>query len=412
MDTLSIWCVGGLCAIGLSADVIILFIIILFVKSFQQYRWYRSKPCACFATKINKLIIVSLLTMIMSLVYVLIDWYRIYYSLEMKYQYIDRWHKGLMVLNDVFYYIATVLLYIALIMRVYLLFQDTIYALSRKQILFLIGVITFDVFAIGLFVFSIYTAVASVESNIMGSDTIRLALSGITVVINDFAINFFVLYLFLNKLYQMVSHLGSQYQGIIIKYSDINDTKSVKIRQKYKNAKLSSDLSGDRDDYNYDNCSITDADVDELEQANQSDISGMSGLRELYKNENEQNDLVNLMTKISLLTIISIVFEQFYTMEAAYNVYQLVINGKSTKSDDIWFSERVVLGYGFRAIEAILNCAILYFAFIFNNKEYMCIFHCCHKCLKNICIECIKRKQIDLIQNEKIQKKTQHSLIN
>ena len=80
-----------------------------FVFLYKSYRHTHAYGCGEWFS--DKLIAFSWITMIFSAMYVTIDWYRMYDSLQNGE---ENWDKGLIITNDVIYYSSTVSLYIAL----------------------------------------------------------------------------------------------------------------------------------------------------------------------------------------------------------------------------------------------------------------------------------------------------------
>lgn len=417
MKERSVWYIVDMCIMGLAIDVI-LFITLKFL--YRSCNHYGCQPWIS-----DKITSFSLMTMIVSLAYVTIDWYRVYYAFCHDSLLFDNWDKYIQVISDTVYYIATVLLYIALILRVYSIFKDTHYALSQKQLMFLACLIAFDVITIMLFLYSVFCALSSntSDNSFGGSDSSKLVFSGITIIVNDILINFILLYTFFNKLYQMIQTLDETYQILI---NDIVDHKNLKANKDNINNNINNNHSDSENDANIPNhnkITITSTDDDDRDDKNTSigtsdmtsnleadshsqitdanssltsnaTVSESAMMHQLNRNKNEQNELIDLMSRILLLTIISILVEQVFTIMAAYNVYRLVVND-DTKSYSI------DVGYWFREFEAVWNCLVLYFTFIFNENEYYCLCKVFHACLKNACIESIKKKLLKLRQKKK-----------
>lgn len=116
---LSNFYIVGLSLIGLSFDMSL---IVTLTFIYKVHKYLSVHPFCD-----NTLALCSFLTMILSLIYMLIDWMRICY-----FQNNIQNHVWFLISSDIIYYVATLLLYISLILRIYSSFQDYIeYALSK-----------------------------------------------------------------------------------------------------------------------------------------------------------------------------------------------------------------------------------------------------------------------------------------
>ena len=263
-DTVHTWYVVDLCVIGLCTDLIAMISIVFLYKSCRS--WGPKECC------LGKLQILSFITMILSFCYVSIDWYRIYNATYNKYTEIDNHYRGLIIANDLIYYSATILMYISLILRVDTLFKNTIYAMSRQEKLLFILLICFDVIAIGLFVFSVYCAISNKDQDFGVSDSTRLILLGITVIVNDIIINTTLIVLFFNKLYQMIRDLNQTYQILV---NDIV-THSTHTHTHTHNQNQNSNTNNNDDSNNINN----------INNSNNNDIGGIADTAENQDNCN------------------------------------------------------------------------------------------------------------------------------
>lgn len=369
----------GLCVIGLCIDIICVVTIHFVYQSIHQVGLKELVK--------NKLLLSSLTTMLLCFVFVVVDWWRI---LEMYQMNIAFLHSSavLLVANDVIYYIATILLYVSLILRVYTLFKPKPqYSISTQTTTVILTIIAFDIVAICIFIFLMYNAFSGRDSNNNTTTTTvtELIISAITVIINDVVINCLILYLILSRLYQMIHDLDKTYQSLTLK--------SI-----FKFAGASNSNINTNNDIN------TKVEQNKFNASNLSLLSNKSAINnELNKNEFEQKEIVSLITKLTLLTLISVIFEQLFAITALYFEYNAAIN--RNKYSQQWFSTFGVICYISRAMEGVCNCIVLNLMFVFNQDYY---FICCNffdTKLKNCCVTCIakqtirKRRQLKMYQN-------------
>ena len=311
----------------------------------------------------NKLFQWSFFTMLVSLLYISIDLYRLvsYYIKNDDSVAIDAGNAVLVVLNASLYYVATLSLYICLILRAYLFFRNTIYAINKQKFRLFISFIVIDMGAISLLIFASYVVVYE-KSEQFGLNknaiTMTVVLSAITIILTDIVINGTLLYIFLNNLYKMIIDAEQTFRKLT-NFITYNST-SVKNGGDSKSMRLST---------------VSNEDNETIKL-------------ELRRNANQQKEFVVLMTRLSILTMAAIVFEQGYTICSAYELYQI----KILKNDNT--ESLVILSYMSRSIEAVFNCVALYFSFIFNQNEYLQWCFCCHNCLNNLCKTCIAKKII------------------
>ena len=348
-----IWCTCGLAVMSFSFLCVLTITLHFLVESTRNF--------GCNGLLRNPLAIFSALTMILSVIYVAIDCSRIYNGFVHRRINVNAWKIDLIIANDIIYYASNLLLYIALILRLRATPQLSSYdgrRLPRKQLIVLAFLLFCDIIAIGVFIFSIYGAIADYDSNfITNSDGTRLILSVIVLITNDLLINGILLYMFLNKLYYQVYYLEESLQ----------ENRLVTGRIK----------------------TLAQSNIDTMSLTGREEMS--SDL--LNRTQNEQEEIVDLMTKISLLTILCVIFAQFWNVAALYTDYNLAERNIS----DLWYSEHVILCVSFRSIEAVANGIGLHFTFFFNNSIYLKCCGNCHDCLKNACIKCIVQKNLEKI---------------
>ena len=354
-EELDSWCLVGLCILG-SIIVSILCIIILFIRQNIKHFGIRG---ACQ----DKLSVFSLLTMQCSFIYVGFDWHNIYFLYKKGYGIMETSEKWEIICNDIIYYSTTILLYITLVLRIHTLFKgNTVFQINKIHIISLAGLMILDVVAISLFITSLYDTMTGFNIfSFLGSNSSRLVTSALVVIVNDIAINGLILYIILSKLYKIISLLNHQFCRLVARAPDC-DTNT-------NNTHIDENTSGTSHD--------------------------TSLLNEINRNQNEQQLIVDLITKMSLLTIICVMFGQLFPITAIYTVDRLSTDPNVSA---LWFNEHSVLCFTFRAIEALINCTVLYLTFVFSQDKYDSYCYLCHTCLKKCCTYCIVKQNIRLMK--------------
>lgn len=241
-------------------------------------------------------------------------------------------------------------MYITLIIRLYKLSSSShriTNPISKRQLTIIVCLFIFDVTIIGLFLLCIYDTfsgenIFSHENN--GKIGIELILFAITVFINDLIINIVILFMVLTQLYQIIFNLENQFQSLL--------KSNYGSYTKY-------------DNYNND---------------------------EMERNRKEQMEIMTLITKLSLLTIISVFFAQFWNIAEVYTDYKVALHDSNVSL--LTWTQFSLICFIFRAVEALINCIVLYLAFVFNENEYIVCCACCHQCLNTLCTKCVATMSI------------------
>ena len=386
------WCICGLIVMGIASICVIIIMLHFVIQSTKHF--------GCKGLDGNKLVIFSICTMTTSIIYISIDWVRIYDGFISNRANVDHWKVGLLVVNDIIYYVSNLLLYITLILRLKATLQLQLSnnnknnntrtkfkstGISKIQIILLIFLLFCDVIAIGVFIFSIYSAITQ-ENN--SSDGTILILSAVVLITNDLMINGILLYVFLNKLYHEVYYLQqSLQQQKLIRTRD-----QMQIHDDAYDSDPNAHVT--IDDRYCNSCSASLADHNHHNDNDTNSTETETVTSEVKRNKHEQNDIVDLMTKISLLTIFCVIFAQFWNVSALYTEYNEAQNNPSS----FWYSQHVVLCFSFRAMEGVVNSIGLHFTFVFNHDMYMGCCVLCHNCLKNACMKCIVARNINTIE--------------
>ena len=175
MNEVSIWCIVAFTIMVLSSIAVIFIIINFIIKGSR----YHGGCCLCVADNMAQS---TMATMIASMLYVSMDLFRLCYLFKTRINVIHTRYKWLLAVNDGIYYLATLLLYVTLIMRVHALFRGHArYAVSPYQVRLLTLLLCFDFIAVFIFVISIYVTVTEtnvlfITNNTLTSE-VRLALS-------------------------------------------------------------------------------------------------------------------------------------------------------------------------------------------------------------------------------------------
>ena len=435
MDELSSWCLSGLIILGL-CFCLGLFIVAVFL--WRSIGYFTYKGCVR-----DGLAACSFLTMIVSLVYVVLDWWRIYYIYENRTDINDSPHQWVILFNNVIYYISTILMYFSLIMRVYVMFRgNNQHALSPKdpELICLSIILFIDIIAITLFVLSIYDTLTKGDILSLGGNIIPLIISAVVVIFNDISINSIILYLILTKLYKMIYQLDRNYVALTqggnvnnynkgpgwgdnyningIRNDSTHEKSTSKSKMNSSNSKSISALLHVTVNINTNlniniNSSPTHSHSNIIANGygTLADGSGSDGIKdisqskshsslsnELHRNENEQKIILNFMTKLSILTIISVIFAQCFPI--AVLITDIDVATHKHLSDTMLYNKLVITCWILRAIEAVINCLVLYFTFIFNEKQYNRYFGLCHECLRSCCQKCIVKRMAREINNQ------------
>ena len=258
---------------------------------------------------------------------------------------------------DSCYCVSLCFLYSALLVRVYIAFkQDKKHALSSKEITITISVIC---------IFFIHFVVSDLI--IINQDMTHRALIDykfplwISVVLSsiggvlDIIISGLLLYLFLKRLYKMISQLDESYQNLIVdepdgKYIDIN----ININDKtISNVEINHN-SGINNINTYAESSTSQA-----TSSNQS-VTHNQMRERVRRIAMEQIEIVELMTKISLLTILWELALQTWVIVCG--VFGVIMaqrkDGNSPKSDCLG-SKFIIVLMAIRGIGACTNCCFV-----------------------------------------------------
>lgn len=346
---------------------------------------------------------------------IILDSYHLFYSYYNDIFIVDGEKLGIIIsIADIFYYLGNVSIYITLIYRVYFTFKDSVYAISLKQLSFVVFILSLDIIAILVFV----TFVSRFFENDRSSVTVILIVLSFDTI-NDILLNATLLYLFLSKLHAIICNLDRS--GIRTNTQDLdlddiydessktmnnskNDTELTKFVKNNSKAKAKAKakqqrLEEIRTSKRAKKIAIQQTKFNTIGQSVMSDetyadFDYYQRMRDETEYLNEkQNDIVNLMTRVSILTITAAIFAQCFNIIAGYNGYRYALQDISDSELEI----QAIIGYILRNIEGFINCFVLYLMFRFNEKEY---FFCCLKCHKCLFRTCVKRFKVDIDSNQ------------
>ena len=346
----------------------------------------------------------ALISVFITLFWIGGDWLRIFLAFGVDSQdntYVR--YQWLIITNLVTYYVAELFLYVALILRAYYFSQEYLNSpLSACERKFFFIVLIIDVFAIIWYIIAIHNAEdpkhAIFRSKVKG---LTLIMTGITVVINDVLINFGLLYLMLTRLYRYIYQLQEKYEESQDKFnkisSDIHNNNHTTDQRcgvntlAIENGQLRGDdlqVGDGDDDQESEDMDFNDAETQALRFRMEQARDDMS------KNSEEQEDKVDLITKLSVLTIYCATSALIFGIATFYTVYEFA----KTKHSTSWMNKHVMVDQMLCEIQAITNCLVLYFMFVFGDNQFArCICcKCCYKCLRKCCKYCVKKKVVEI----------------
>ena len=291
--------------------------------------------------------------MMLTLAFVGLDCYRLTDSLILNIDVVGGDFESVLTSTDICYYLSNFLIYVVLVYRVYFTFKNSVYAITKCQLTFLIFVLISDLCAIFIYVFYISTFfVRSSKDSTAETDTVLLVLGFDTV--NDLIINITLLYLFLKKLYIIIFNL---------------------------------DMTSDIGYGGYEN-DVPDS--PEIVSYNLSSFDETSN----YELDEKQTNIVRLMTKTTLLTMVAAFFAQIWNVFAGVVEYRFATNELSQAE----LNSLAVVGLNIRDIEGVINCTVLYLMFTFNLNQYNA---CCGKCHASLYNNCLDQVQSNIVKTKK-----------
>lgn len=180
----------------------------------------------------------------------------------------------------------------------------------------------------------------------------------------DFVLNVTLLYVFLNKLHAMIQELDESFEQLLDDLNQVTQAGNV-------------------------DCNDMNANYKKLtSESNESDLETIG--TEIDRNKIEQKEIVNWMAKYVVLTIVSQLFQQIWYLVMIARYFGFINNNLSDGT-------LILLDYICGCLSLTVNCVVMYFTFIFNEKQYYkcCCCRNCHKCIQLICIHCIKKNNIE-----------------
>ena len=403
-NTLSEWKLTGLILVGASFVICFMILCIFSYNSLQHRKQIDRSVAIC-----------ALVSIIITLLWIAGDWFRILFAFGTKDDekaYVK--YQWLIITNLATYYIALLFLYISLALRAHFFSTHVLQRpLSRFEKRYLVTIVSTDAICIVFFIICIHNAEdpdhAFIFSDNQLSNSLTLIMTGVTVIVNDVLINIGLLYLMLSRLYKYILFLQQNYrnmdkqrneaQEIITILSNNtsnnnnnNNSTNSNINEDYESADLKSNVNT----LEHDNTNLTFSDS----QSNNSNTIN-SQLKKINQkmdqNSKEQKDALNLITKLSIITIFCVIASQMFNIATLYTVYEFAI----TKHSTFWMDKHVITDQILCEIQAIVNCLVLYFMFIFSENAYFKI-PCCgllHECLKQCVTNWVVRRLVNLSSN-------------
>ena len=322
----------------------------------------------------------------------MLDLYHLIRS-EISDELISRHFEIVRISSDALYFASSLLLYIILVTKLYMVFSDTTYSISKYFIA--IFCILMILFLIAAFMFD-YELI-EIENKPFDSrkDTDELTdqrVPEIVVLICvDICLNCIVSWLFIAKLRQVVLNISmEQLNGKEIMNEFQERRERVNIRSNSLQQALETALLGDQDDQ-------------DRKQKLLVVITRLTLLRYVFVSKFELNHFV---ITIILLCIISSVFQcicnqLFYLLLIWTSLlddprYIATFHGEGNLN--MWYS----INYGVRSIELALNSIIVCCSFEMNHNIYQCLCGCCDKICYRLCVKKTIHRVIDEI-DESIQ---------
>ena len=205
------WYIGTLILLGICFFVVLITLITFFWTTVSK-----RGLCNCHE---DAMVSFTVLTMILMLGYVCMDFYRTFEFLARDIDYLDS-NPWLLVADNIVYYLAILSLYLVLMLRAY----DSIkivfdkagrhFEITKCHFCTLVLIFVTDIIAIVLFLMSTYEDFT--DKNVFGSDTIiikiiEVCIGSITVIINDILINLALFYFVVTKFHQRMKNVDEEY---------------------------------------------------------------------------------------------------------------------------------------------------------------------------------------------------------
>ena len=359
------WYIGTLILLGICIFVVTLTLITFFWTTVPKHGL-----CNCHK---DPMVSFTVLTMILMLGYVCMDFCRTFDFLARDIDYLDS-SPWFLVADNIVYYLAILSLYLVLMLRAY----DSIkivfdkagrhFEITKCHFCTLVLIFGTDIIAIVLFLMTMYEDFT--DKNVFRSGNIiikqiKVFIGSITVIINDIFINLALFYFVVTKFQQRMKNLDRDY--------------------KYKHKKIMTRVATDGH-YKHTE-SLTNSDVKtqgSFEIRNYRSISS-SDLNDIRI---EQNDMLELISKLSVLTVFCVVFSQLFNIAVLLENIMLVHN----RGSDDFFTRLTLIEYIFRGIEAIACCIVLHFTYVDNQEQYEKYCKLCHHCARDYCVWCTFEK--------------------
>ena len=354
------WFIPGLTILGVCGILSFVTTVIFCIRSINFF----GNPRRCVG---NKLVILSLVTMMLSLTYPILDFYYLFITINSRQVKNNNSHLISTVYIQSFiaencYTTSLVFMYSTLLMRIYIAFKQD---MSRKEITVGIIIILLWVgyFVCGnIIVLSLWTSL--IEFNLPPwTDAVVLAAGSVL----DIIASGFFLYIFLKRLYKMISHLDEPCQTLTVDPTSYNF-----------NAQLNINISDNDDEYS-NLSSNSSTNIDQVNQAQEN----------IQRSIAKQMEIVELITKISLLTIIwEFILQTWLITAIVFQISMAERKDEDSLQSKIFESKMTIIAMSIRGICACSNCFVLYAAFIYNNDQYAKSCGMLHNGLKRCCTWC------------------------
>ena len=292
------------------------------------------------------------------------------------------WPLQIIRVTDTFYFIASIMLYILFMGRIYFTFKNTVYAMKNSFIIFILLIIITSIVFMTLYL---------VKFN--DEDFNHLWPYIVTIMANEAFIGILISALFIYKLRHLIV------SGL-----------KIEIEEKYQNEhqsnryKVSSEcMIKENQSMDLKNCeNITNVTMKHIQQKNYGDDMSevQSNLESPFAvnskiidgliEDSKQKKMISYITRHTILSVTAIAANFcFYGMELV-NIF--ILKQETNASFQII--------YAARSIEIFIDCVVMHLAFRFNNELYYKYCNCCHQCCYKFCLNCTKYAVVNINNNE------------
>lgn len=243
---------------------------------------------------------------------------------------------------DIFYFLATLTLFVTFIGRAHLTFKGTKYQFELFSLTTLIFVVFF-VFEIVAMIAYLYGIVTSNYNDRLEADCF------VVLMICEALMSNYIIYLFLSKMHNLIA--------------------------------ISTDFNGHDDD---DRSMLTDRlmDVSNCDNYNERDNYNYSYNQVRVSITKFDSDLLNLVTKYGVISVVAMLSGLLWYLTKFYQLYW-----------DVSFSSQTakILEYITRELEIVICMYCIFITFVFNKRFYQSSCFCCHRCCFQCCFGITKR---------------------